>query len=66
MKRAILALSLLWLTAMAQEPRVPRQADDIGIQIGPEKYLWLSQYRGKTCVMAFILTTCTASLRPEF
>ncbi|HKD07423.1 MAG TPA: TlpA disulfide reductase family protein [Bryobacteraceae bacterium] len=58
MKRAILALSLLWLTAIAQEPRVPRQAEDIGIQTGPEKYLWLSQYRGKTCVLAFILTTC--------
>jgi len=63
MKRAILALLFVLLTmvglaALAQEPRVPRQADDIGIQISPEKYLWLSQYRGKTCILAFILTTC--------
>jgi hypothetical protein len=42
----------------AEEPKVPRPATDIGIQIGPEKYIWLSQYSGKTCILAFILTTC--------
>ena len=28
------------------------------IQTAPEKYVWLSQQSGKTCVLAFILTTC--------
>jgi thiol-disulfide isomerase/thioredoxin len=41
-----------------QEPAVPRRASDIGIQIGTDKYLWLSENNGKTCVVAFILTTC--------
>jgi len=59
MKRTL--LTLLCVTALsliAQEPQVPRKAGDIGIQIAPEKYLWLSQYSGKTCVLAFILTSC--------
>jgi len=29
-----------------------------GIQTGPDKYIWLNEYEGKTCVLAFILTTC--------
>ncbi len=55
---------IFWLSAifavgaLAQEPKVPRPATDIGIQIGPEKYVWLSQYSGKTCLLAFVLTTC--------
>lgn len=44
--------------AIAQEPKVPRPAGDIGIQTGPGQYIWLSQYTGKTCILAFILTTC--------
>ena len=44
--------------AWAQEPKVPRPAGDIGIQTGPGQYIWLSQYEGKTCILAFILTTC--------
>jgi thiol-disulfide isomerase/thioredoxin len=44
--------------ALAQEPKVPRPAGDIGIQTGPGQYIWLSQYEGKTCILAFILTTC--------
>ncbi len=38
---------------------MPRVAGDIGIQTGPGQYLWLSQYRGKTCVVAVIMTTCS-------
>ena len=40
------------------KPQVPRKAENIGIQIAPEKYLWLSEYTGKTCIVACILTTC--------
>jgi thiol-disulfide isomerase/thioredoxin len=58
MKFALLAASLFSLTLSAQEPRIPRKASDIGIQIGTEKYLWLSEQSGKTVVVAFILTTC--------
>ncbi len=58
MKSVLLILVLAALSLMGQEPQVPRKATDIGIQVGPEKYLWLSQYRGKTCILAFILTTC--------
>ena len=37
---------------------MPRKATDIGIQTAPDKYLWLSDYSGKTCILAFILTSC--------
>ncbi len=57
-RKIALLLALAALSLIAQEPQVPRKATDIGIQIAPEKYLWLSQYHGKTCIMAFILTTC--------
>jgi peroxiredoxin len=36
----------------------PRKAPDFAIQTGPDKYIWLSDYPGKTIVLAFILTTC--------
>jgi thiol-disulfide isomerase/thioredoxin len=39
-------------------PQLPRKAAPFGIQTGPGKYLWLNEYEGKTCVIAFILTTC--------
>ena len=37
---------------------LPRKAGDFAIQTGPEKYTWLSQYQGKTLLVAFILTYC--------
>jgi thiol-disulfide isomerase/thioredoxin len=58
MKRALAVLALFAYSISAQTPAVPRKASDIGIQIGTDKYLWLSQQSGKTCVLAFILTTC--------
>jgi peroxiredoxin len=39
-------------------PQLPLKATPFGIQTGPDKYVWLSDYEGKTCVVAFILTTC--------
>ncbi len=60
MKRTLLLLALSALTLTAQTGhKVPRKAEDIGIQTGPDKYLWLSQYSGKTCIVAVIMTTCT-------
>jgi thiol-disulfide isomerase/thioredoxin len=72
MKRTLLSAALATLLSIASlpaagpqsapaapaKPALPRQADNLGIQIGPEKYLWLSDYSGKTCIIAFILTTC--------
>lgn len=39
-------------------PQLPRKAMPFGIQTGPGKYIWLNEYEGKTCLVAFILTTC--------
>src|SRR5690348_9077038 len=39
-------------------PQLPRKAMPFGVQTGPDKYIWLNEYEGKTCVVAFILTTC--------
>jgi thiol-disulfide isomerase/thioredoxin len=62
MKRALSILAIFALALSAQQPapqpKVPRKAGDIGIQVAQEKYLWLSEYSGKTVIMAFILTTC--------
>lgn len=58
MKRGLLILATLTAT-FAAEPVVPRKAPPLGIQMGPEKYTWLSEYSGRTCVVAFILTTCS-------
>jgi thiol-disulfide isomerase/thioredoxin len=58
MKRVLSLLVLVAYSVSAQSPVVPRKANDIGIQIGTEKYLWLSEHSGKTVLLAFILTTC--------
>ena len=59
MKRVICFFALAALALLATDPLVPRKASDIGIQTGPDKYIWLSQYSGKTCVLTFILTGCS-------
>ncbi|MCU1325660.1 MAG: Redoxin domain protein [Bryobacterales bacterium] len=51
---AILFLSLL---ASAQH-EVPRKAADLAIQVGLDKFTWLSEHTGKTRVIAVIMTTC--------
>jgi len=59
MKTALLFLAIFGICAVAQQPQVPRKATDLAIQTAPDQYIWLSQYAGKTCVVAFILTGCT-------
>src|SRR3954454_10778712 len=57
MKKALLIIAAV-ATAFGAEPQVPRPAQPLGIQVGPEKYVWLSEYSGKTCVVFFLLTSC--------
>ena len=53
-----LALALLLLQA-AGAATLPRPAGDLAINTGPGKQIHLSQYKGKTVVVAFILTYCS-------
>jgi thiol-disulfide isomerase/thioredoxin len=52
------AACLLSLTA-AMAADLPRQAPDFAINLAPNKAVRLSEYRGKTVVLAFILTYCS-------
>jgi thiol-disulfide isomerase/thioredoxin len=56
----VLAAGICGLYAQDGDPKpaVPRKMENIGIQIGPDKYIWLSEYSGKTLIVATILTTC--------
>jgi len=45
------------VTVMAED--LPRQTPDLIINLAPNKPIKLSQYRGKTVVLAFILTYCS-------
>ncbi|MDE3194834.1 MAG: TlpA family protein disulfide reductase [Acidobacteriota bacterium] len=58
MKRILSAFAMTALLAFGQGPAVPRKATDIGIQVDQGKYIWLSQYSGKTRLVAFLSTTC--------
>jgi len=58
MKPAIL-LTLFPALILAAGGAVPRKAPEFRIQTGPQKYIQLSQYAGKTVVLAFVLTDCT-------
>ena len=59
MKTALfLLLAVSAACALAQQPQVPRKAPELAIQTAPDKYFWLSQYSGKTCIVAVILTSC--------
>jgi peroxiredoxin len=74
--RAVAALTLVALLApLAQASTMPRPAPELTINLGQGKQIKLSQYRGKTVVLAFILTYCShcqkvmgvlARLHPEF
>src|ERR1700761_50460 len=44
--------------SLGDAPKLPRKATPFGVQTDPNKYIWLNEYEGKTCVIAFILTTC--------
>jgi peroxiredoxin len=45
--------------ATAYAAEIPRPAPDFPINLAPNKQINLSQYRGKTVVLAFILTYCS-------
>src|SRR5215471_13432810 len=56
--RATAVLSLFSIAgAMAAE--IPRTAPELAINLAPNKQIKLSEFRGKTVVLAFILTYCS-------
>jgi len=55
----LLAASLFAAGSEVFTPQVPRPAGNFAVQTGPDKYIWLSEYSGKTVILAFILTDCT-------
>src|SRR5438045_451959 len=60
--RAIAALSVFFVYAAphGNAAEIPRPAPDFAINFGPgAKPIRLSEYRGKTVVLAFILTYCS-------
>jgi peroxiredoxin len=58
--RAMAALTLLSFVApLARTAVVPRPAPEFTINLGQGKTIKLSQYKGKTVVLAFILTYCS-------
>src|ERR1041385_8085183 len=57
---AAMAITLLWLAApIIQAATLPRPAPEFVINVAPGKTIRLSQYKGKTVVLAFILTYCS-------
>ncbi|MCU1234051.1 MAG: Redoxin domain protein [Candidatus Solibacter sp.] len=58
--RAVAACTLLALAApFARTAVLPRPAPDLAINLGQGKQVKLSQFKGKTVVLAFILTYCS-------
>ncbi len=58
--RALTAVALMSAAMpLARAANVPRPSPDFGINIGQGKQLRISQYKGKTVVVAFILTYCS-------
>src|SRR6266404_3840716 len=60
--RAIAALTVIFMCAarFGRAAEIPRPAPDFAINFGPgAKPIRLSEYRGKTVVLAFILTYCS-------
>jgi len=55
MRRAILILALAVSSGLAID--IPRKAPEFVIEMGPNKQLLVSQYRGKVLCLVFILTT---------
>lgn len=57
--RVITVLTLLTLSMPSTRAAVlPRPSPDFAINLGQGKQVRISQYKGKTVVVAFILTTC--------
>src|ERR1700710_1029814 len=64
MKRPVLFLFIAMTFAAlshGEKPEVLRKAPEFAIQTGPDKYIWLNQYAGKTVILAFVLTDCSHS-----
>src|SRR5450759_2296286 len=58
--RVIAALTLLAMAiASARAANLPRPSPDFAINLGPGKQARIGQYKGKTVVVAFILTYCS-------
>jgi len=58
--RVITALTLLAMAAApARAAVLPRPSPDFAINLGQGKQVHISQYKGKTVVVAFILTYCS-------
>ena len=58
--RVITALTVLAMSMPAARAAVlPRPSPDFAINLGPGKQIRISQYKGKTVVVAFILTYCS-------
>ena len=58
--RVIAALTLLAMAgATARAAQLPRPSPDFAINLGQGKQARISQYKGKTVVVAFILTYCS-------
>ena len=58
--RVITALTLLTMALpFAHAALVPRPSPDFAINLGPGKQVRISQYKGKTVVVLFILTYCS-------
>jgi thiol-disulfide isomerase/thioredoxin len=58
--RALTAIALMSVVMpLARAASVPRPSPDFGINIGQGKQLRISQFKGKTVVVAFILTYCS-------
>ena len=58
--RVITALTLLTMSiASACAAQLPRPSPDFAINLGQGKQVHISQYKGKTVVVAFILTYCS-------
>jgi thiol-disulfide isomerase/thioredoxin len=58
--RLIAALTLLTMaSASARAAQLPRPSPDFAINLGQGKQARISQYKGKTVVVAFILTYCS-------
>ncbi len=58
MFRATIALLLFALVLPAQQAPIPRKAFDLAIQVGEDKFTFLSEYSGKTRIVAVFMTTC--------
>ena len=54
----VFASTALFAQTAASTPKIPRPAGNFAIQTAPEKYTWLSEFQGKTCLLAIIETTC--------